>query len=678
MLKRFPTAVWYLRQDPFARGEPACQSNPPIVAALLCYSHTFPILRWIGFNEYTFLHRLIMGNKRIYSAEVILGGILLLGAILRFYKFASIPFTNDELSALSRLNYDSFSELIRSGIMKDGHPALVQTFLFYYTHLVGTEAWVVKLPFALCGVASLFLVYQIGRLLINKNLGLAVAAFMATSQFFVMYSQVARPYAPGLFFVLLLTWKGLQILLNDKRTLLHYTLFSLLLWMSASTHYFSALTAGIIALLLLGFEQKVHRKKLGLTLVTAMLAYLPQLPVLLQHLETGGIGGSGGWLSAPAFGFILHFLAYLFQYSIAAYVLICSAVIVTAIKLMKATVKEFFILSSLLLIFLLVYLTGYLYSVYNNPVLQHSSLFFATPFLLFVLHYGISKLRPRYSIVSILLLLMVNVWGLTTNRQHYTLFYHQGYKAAVEEASKYPNAHWVFIGNSREYFQYYTQHAFDFRDPGSSDLSAYENILSGIQGDSIVLAFGAPGNLGILSQSLTLFPNLIKHEGGAAFDVYLLTKEKPKSIPAPLLYQSMDGNVAATAISSNAEFTETVGVSLDTLHIPTAAILDISSTVFVSRTIPANPILVIQITDRNENPVAWYGQEFKQMAEPQDSVVLLRLLIRLNDLSATKPLVVKSYLWNKEKQHIAYTIPCIQIHKGNPYLYGLMDKVPGK
>ncbi|MFA6261028.1 MAG: glycosyltransferase family 39 protein [Bacteroidia bacterium] len=623
-----------------------------------------------------------MGNKRIYSAEVILGGILLLGAVLRFYKFTSIPFTNDELSALSRLNYTSFTELIRSGIMKDGHPALVQTFLYYYTHLFGSETWVVKLPFALCGIASLIVVYQIGRLLINKNLGLAVAAFMATSQFFVMNSQVARPYAPGLLFVLLLTWKGLQILLNDKRTLLHYILFSLLLWLSVSTHYFSALTAGIIAILLLGFEQKVHRKKLGLSLVTAMLAYLPQLPVLLQHLETGGIGGTNGWLSAPAFGFILHFLAYLFQYSIAAYVLICVAVVVAAIKLMKASVKEFFILSSLLLIFILVYLTGYLYSVYHNPVLQHSSLFFATPFLLFVLHYGISKLRPRYAILSIVLLLMVNVWGLTTGRQHYALFYHQGYKAAVEEACKYPNAHWIFIGNSPGYFQYYTQHlgtrhAFDFRDPGATDLPAFEKILSGIQKDSLVLAFGAPGNIGLLSQSLTLFPYLIKHEGGAAFDVYLLTKEKPASIPEPLLYQSRAWYQTSSAISSTAEFNETIGISFDTLHLPSASILDISSTVFVSRTMPSNPVLVIHITDMDENPVAWYGQEFKQMAEPKDSVALLRLLIRLNDLSAAKPLMIKTFIWNKEKQQIAYTKPCIQIYKGNPYLYGLMDKVPG-
>lgn len=622
-----------------------------------------------------------MGNKRIYSAEVILGGILLLGTVLRFYRFGSIPLTNDELSALYRLNYSSFSELIRSGIMIDGHPALIQTFLYYYTHLFGTEAWVVKLPFACCGIASLFVVYQIGRLLINKNLGLAVAAFMATSQFFVMYSQVARPYAPGLLFVLLLAWKGLHILLSDKRTLIHYVLFALLLWLAASTHYFSALTAGIITMIILGFEQKGHRKKMGVAVSIALLAYTPQLPILLNHLQTGGIGGASGWLPAPSFRFMLNFFAYLFQYSLPSYLFICCAFAVTIFKLMKASVKEFFILSSLLLIFVLVFLTGFLYSVYRNPVLQHSALIFATPFLLFVTFYGISKLRPRYAILSVLLLLIVNTVALTRNRQHYALFYHQGYMAATAEAGKFKHAHWIFVGNSPQYFDYYMQqqeiqHAFDFSIPGSNGDDAFRKRLSEIREDTLVLAFGTPGHLGLLAHSLAFFPYIAHHAGGAAFDVYVLTKEKPTSMPEFLFYVSDTTFRPFVQISGNDEYSKSVTINLDSLQVPDAAMLDIISTVSIPRTSQANPILVIALNDLDDNPVAWYGQEFRQMVQPNDTFAKLRMLIRLNDFPSSQPLKVKAYIWNKDKVNFAATLPHIQIYKGNAYLYGLMDKVP--
>jgi hypothetical protein len=54
--------------------------------------------------------------------------ILFIGSILRFYSYVEIPFTNDEFSALFRLNFDSFSELIEKSVKVDGHPAGVHVF----------------------------------------------------------------------------------------------------------------------------------------------------------------------------------------------------------------------------------------------------------------------------------------------------------------------------------------------------------------------------------------------------------------------------------------------------------------------------------------------------------------------------------------------------------------------
>ena len=80
--------------------------------------------------------------------------ILVIGVAtaLRFYDLFSLPLTNDETSALMRLNANSVSELLGTVVWNDGHPLLVQVFLWYWTKWFGTSIWVVKLPFLLCEI----------------------------------------------------------------------------------------------------------------------------------------------------------------------------------------------------------------------------------------------------------------------------------------------------------------------------------------------------------------------------------------------------------------------------------------------------------------------------------------------------------------------------------------------
>ena len=60
---------------------------------------------------------------------------------------------HDELSALSRLQYDNIYDVVKYGVMLgDTHPAGVQVFLYYWIKFGGTsEVWV-KLPFILSGI----------------------------------------------------------------------------------------------------------------------------------------------------------------------------------------------------------------------------------------------------------------------------------------------------------------------------------------------------------------------------------------------------------------------------------------------------------------------------------------------------------------------------------------------
>ena len=110
--------------------------------------------------------------------------LLLLQGLVLFYDFFNIPFSHDELSAIDRCRFASIQELIAKGIMPDGHPAGVQLFLYALIQLFGIKEWILKLPFILSGMASLFLIYKISEALFNRY------AAVTTAVFFIFLSYV--------------------------------------------------------------------------------------------------------------------------------------------------------------------------------------------------------------------------------------------------------------------------------------------------------------------------------------------------------------------------------------------------------------------------------------------------------------------------------------------------------
>ena len=103
---------------------------------------------------------MLIGKRGISSEDILFVVVLIVGCILRFYNYANWSLSNDELSALARLHYSSFSEMINLGVKEnDMHPAGVQTFLWTLTHLFGNSVAVVRLPFVILGCLSIPLVF---------------------------------------------------------------------------------------------------------------------------------------------------------------------------------------------------------------------------------------------------------------------------------------------------------------------------------------------------------------------------------------------------------------------------------------------------------------------------------------------------------------------------------------
>lgn len=120
-------------------------------------------------------------------------------AVFRLIHLFDFPLNHDEYSSLIRTDYSSFSDLIQRGVMTDAHPPFLQVFLTYWVRIVGTESWMVKLPFIIFSIAAVPLIYAFAKSWWGKSTALITAAGTGLLFLPAYYGMMARPYASGLF-----------------------------------------------------------------------------------------------------------------------------------------------------------------------------------------------------------------------------------------------------------------------------------------------------------------------------------------------------------------------------------------------------------------------------------------------------------------------------------------------
>lgn len=357
--------------------------------------------------------------------------ILFVASLLRFWQFWELPFMHDEFSALFRTRFSNFSDLISEGVMRnDSHPAGVQVFLYYWVKLFGFNEFWIKLPFAILGVGSVWLIAAIGKHWFNVTTGLIVAAMVASMQFFIFHSQLARPYAPGLFFVLLSVYIMTKYILEGYKPRTYiFVLFGIALALAAYMHYFALLMAGMIYVSGLFLIRKKARFQYLLAGAVAILLYLPHVFVFWHQISAGGIGG---WLGAPTPVFLIQFFKYTFHYSwLFGLAVVSYSLLSLSWPVWSKWENKFRHIGFLW--FFGTFLTAYLYSVLRTPILQFSTLLFSFPFLLMSVFSFTRPLKGVHNLIVASIILSIGTATLVVNRKHFDLMYHQGFdQIAVE------------------------------------------------------------------------------------------------------------------------------------------------------------------------------------------------------------------------------------------------------
>ncbi|NQV54179.1 MAG: glycosyltransferase family 39 protein [Flavobacteriales bacterium] len=324
-----------------------------------------------------------------------------------------MDFHHDEISALLRTRFDSFSELIAQGVRVDGHPGFVQWFLWVWTGAFGYHPGVVKLPFILGGIASVGLLYGVGKALFSARVGWLAASFMAVLQYGVIFSQWARPYAFGMLFVLSATWFLLNYIRTNKlRDLLFFAATAAL---CGYTHYMALLQIVVVSVMITVFQAEKHQRKwLVIGGLLAALIWLPHLNITLYHLSLGGVGD---WLQPPSADFWKRLIAMSFNHSwiIGGLVLF---VIFSSIGKFRWSREDWMKRTMLAGMWLIPFLLVFVYSHRVSALMHHASMFFLFPFLLLlVASFGQAFHGESVRFIAVFVLL-IGTYELFSARQH--------------------------------------------------------------------------------------------------------------------------------------------------------------------------------------------------------------------------------------------------------------------
>ena len=158
--------------------------------------------------------------------------------------------------------------------------------------LLGRSEWAVRLPAVLLGLASVLLLYYLGKLLAGRETGIVAAVLLAVSPAHLWYSQEARFYSLAVFMTLLTTLLfAIALRSNKRRAWAGYGVSCVL---ALYSQYYLALVIGLhVGSLLLSTLLKRRKSdmrnwiSMSLVLGFTALAFLPWLLWVTLPQATG-------------------------------------------------------------------------------------------------------------------------------------------------------------------------------------------------------------------------------------------------------------------------------------------------------------------------------------------------------------------------------------------------------
>jgi uncharacterized membrane protein len=321
--------------------------------------------------------------------------IIILAALLRFYRLGVKQLWNDEILQLLHSRPDSVRGILQ-GVAQDRGSAPLDYFIqhVFLSHLHGAIEWTARFHAALFGVLAVLLIYLVCRTLFNnQQFSLASALLLCFYPFHHHYSQEGRPYSLFLLLTLILYLIFIRSLKRNRRYI--WGSFAAVAVMAFYTHAYAAIVL-FGQLLFLIYHQILKREdwrvvfRRGACFIfcsaLAAAAYLPWLRYSYFNAKGSAPPGNG-------FRLLLELIKGLGDgsYPLAIALIACAAAGVCHLK----KTQRFLELGALLIWVLTPFPIILLVLSWRNYFFSARQLLFITPALLILASIGADYIRQK-------------------------------------------------------------------------------------------------------------------------------------------------------------------------------------------------------------------------------------------------------------------------------------------
>ncbi|MEO0897821.1 MAG: glycosyltransferase family 39 protein [Bacteroidota bacterium] len=619
--------------------------------------------------------------------------ILSLASFLRLYQLGNIPLYNDELSAISRLAYDSYGELVEKGIKPDGHPAGVQSFLYIWYGMVGDHTLLLRLPFVLLSILSVFMIFLLGKNMFHETAGLFAASLFAFLQYPVFFGIQIRPYPPGLFFVLLMLWFGYSFWRAEGEGKWKYLIgFVFAAVMATYTHYFAGLQVILVYLMGWFWVKGKDRTPYALAALAILVLYLPHMGIFLAQIQKGGIGG---WLGSPDWGFLRGYLQYLLHHSwIMGLTILFGWMLGLSQKFKLDNLQRPF-RRLMGMGFFLPLLIGFLYSIWVNPVLHAGSMYFALPFLLLFAASFLPSIQPRIQLMLLVGLMTIGTSSLLLERRHFAMSMERGNLQVVkdhqqwEEVNQQDSLTHMMIQNDTAYKE------ITFRQLGwkptyqlgeQVSYPAFRKKLEAIDDPFFAISWvSSPIQLEYVAVAKEFFPYVKRKKDYVVSEFYGLSTEaegKEELLPLQTITQFADKiDTSFKVMGRQAERIEEFGPSvefvMDSLGEDwVSSQLWLSADFYMPESNDASLVLSMEKDSvevyRRAIPLLYFTDTLSQWTWAHQVQRFHHTLFYYKKPETA--VTVKAYIWNPSRLPLWTSEIRLEMWPGNNRLYGLIEK----
>lgn len=234
----------------------------------------------------------------------ILISLVVLGSLLRLYHLGFNSLWLDEISTY-KYSIGSFTEMW--GMMATGTDYSPPLFFFmehFVLQVLGVSEWAIRLLPAIFSIATIPVMYLVGKEFKDKYVGLISAAIFTFSPFLIYYAQDARPYPVAMFFVtaMFLFYLKAEKSGDARDWAVFGALAALAFWTHYYTLFFTATLLGYTILRGIPDIKKILENiketivPVGVLLLLTSPLIIALVPVYMQRVAsapTYGIQGTG-------------------------------------------------------------------------------------------------------------------------------------------------------------------------------------------------------------------------------------------------------------------------------------------------------------------------------------------------------------------------------------------------